>query len=143
MTWSASSRFIRGVSTGDLKRPGKRLDHFDMLTRARFDHIGLHFRVGHTRTFWELAGYPTGRPLRLWSRGFWWIFTFDKNSPLRDHSKSGGQGFWGELSGADLTGNCAGADPGDRIFSSFTVSRSPLSTAKNHKTPPNITPPQI
>jgi hypothetical protein len=45
-TWLASGRYLRGMSTGDLKRPEKTV-LIVSFTWSRVDHIGLHFRVGH------------------------------------------------------------------------------------------------
>jgi hypothetical protein len=103
-----------------------------MLTWARVDHLGLHFRVGHTRTFLGLAGYPTGRPLRPWSRGFWWVFTFDKLSPYRDHSTSRGQGFGGNSPGRTLQETALVQIPGRVLPGSLRLERTGAGVLFDH-----------
>ncbi len=58
-----------------------------------------------------MARYPTGRLWRPWFRGVWWEFTLDNQAHIGITVQDEYRGL-GESSGSDLTGSCAGADPG-------------------------------
>jgi hypothetical protein len=99
-----------GVSTGDLKRPEKPVIILS-LTWARVDRLGLHFRVGQTWTFLEVGWIPNREAFVPLVQGvlvgIYVGYLAHIGITVQDEDRG-----LGEHSGSDLTGSCAGADPG-------------------------------